>query len=894
MFFFPEKKKSKGKSKEYNCETCGLDKTKQVKLFVGERYNGLVIVGDYPGNQELEKEKPFVGKSGQLLRTLALRNKINLAKDSAITNALLCKPGKMSSVYIKCCRKILKKNLTNLKPKLIVCLGEYAANSVLNTDEKQSIGKLRNRIIPNYEFNCLVFCAYNPATLLWKDSEDKIDKTREQCFNWDLERIFKLWNRKYYKKREIKKILRERNILKDFESIEIKTKRQLNKVIIELLEAKRFGFDYETTNTKPFDDYFDIYSLSFGLRNKSYSVYIPDFEDIKYLKERVYELLNNEILIKDIQNKSFEELCSRWWLNKPKQRIINNVFDPMLATHIIDEREGTKSLDFQNLVRFGMPFYSNAVKPFLKKKNKNDKCNTIHLCDKHELQKYNNLDTKSDHENALILDQTLLDKEPKYRDFYNFFCEIDDAFTDLQETGFPIDIKRLEEINIYLENEMDKILEEINNISEVKKYLKKLIKEGFKEKKDKGGGILGAFLRSPKKVQEFLYKELKLKPFKKTNKSIENDVNYSTDEEVILHHAEVDNNEFCKKLVKHRKIEKAKGTYIDNIRRNTNEDNRVHASFLAITTTLRSVAIDPPLLTIPKHGEIVEGIPWTLISEVFTALNMNYILGQCDYSGFELFIGAALSGDPKFIKDVNEIDVHAKEAVRLWELDCDPNDLKKLDFEYGKGKDIRFEMKNNCVFASVYGANFNSIAQNLRTVKEFIAFCQKKYEQDNTNLSFNNWIVDFSNEWVKYWQQELFFGDYNQLKTWQDSEVQFYYDNKYSELSILGFRRRYPLTRNEIINGATQHGACIVLYDSMIKINKELKERRKQGFRTEMVLEVHDDLRFNVHKTEIIELIDLVDNIMLKPDLNKFPFLKPMKLKTEWSFGHSLAKMKEI
>ena len=334
---------------------------------------------------------------------------------------------------------------------------------------------------------------------------------------------------------------------------------------------------------------------------------------------------------------------------------------------------------------------------------------------------------------------------------------------------------------------MEKTYNEIKTIPEIQKYF-----ENSKLVYGKDDDPFTKFLNSPKQLQEVLYnkKYFGLKPVKETK------TGYSTDEEVINIHAERDNNSFCQHQTKIRKLNKAKGTYIEMLANNINEDEKIHSVILLFgAETGRSSIIDPSLQTIPKHGDIIEDISWKLIREVFVPTFGN-ILGQVDYSGFELFVGAAISGDKKFISDVNTIDLHAKYGGLIFEID-EPLDVIKKQYP-----DERFHGKNSMVFASVYGAVPFSIAQNLRNVDLFIEFAKKKYKTIKTKLSFEDWFVSWSEEHITN-IQNIFFGDYYGLKAFQEASIKKYYIDTFVELPF-GFRRYYPLDRNKIINTPTQ------------------------------------------------------------------------------------------
>lgn len=867
MFYFPT---IKSKATTYNCNKCGLG-NKPLPLTVGENYNGLVIVGDRIGRVENEKQKPFMGQSGKILRSCAIKNKVNLAKDAAITNATLCYfSGKPSEVYTKCCRNILKENLLKLKPKLIICLGEIAINSVLGVKEKQSITKMRNRIIPSHEFNCLIYSTYNPAALLYEDNEDRTDKTKEQTFYWDLEKILFLWKVKYHVRKNVDKILQERRILDNIEIIPITKNKELDNVEKIINKQEFFSFDYETTNLKPYDDYFKIYSIGFGIPRKSFVIYIPDFQDEDYLKQICYKLLQNSKIKKYIQNDKFEELCSRYWFNKPGKRIINNSFCSMLATHVIDERKGCTSLDFQNLVRFGIHPYSDKVNRFIKS-GKGEKTNSIHLCPKEDLIKYNGLDCITTLENSLILDNVLLNSENK-REAYDFLHDGIECFCDIEENGIKIDIEELNSCRNMLLEHQSKVLDSCVEMSEVKSFLK--------EKYGKDGVTrdnLECLLRSPKQMQEYLYDTIGLTPIKKIK------TGYSVDAEVIQYHAEQDEDALCKKISDYRKIEKAIGTSLNDIERNVNGDGKAHPSlWLNTTATFRSASSDFNSQNLPKHGELISGFPYKNIRKVIVPTNKKYILGEIDVVGSEVMVAGMLSKDDVLLKDLaSGFDMHSYFAGIIFGID------KPLEIIKAEHEEERFLAKNNFTFANIYLASHISMAKSIRQIefyKNYISeiFFNKKFGKQN----FENFFIEYSENQIKE-AQDAFFKRYFMLKAWQEEQLRFYYKHKYIESSLGGFRRNAPLKSTEIVNFDIQHCSFMLLLDACIKTNKILK---KEKMKSKLITETHDSKLFDIYKPEKEDVIEIAENIIKNP---RFEFAQGVEIRVDWSFGKNWCEMEE-
>lgn len=628
----PKVKKSVVKKLDYGCDKCGLDYKNQVRPSIGNNYNGLMIVGDRIDRESWNKHKNFVGRSGEILRSVSIKNRINIGSEAIITNASRCIYGKHKDIYPKCCRKYLHETIIQYKPKLIITLGEIATNSVLNTDTKFRISRLRNHFIPLHDFNCIVFPTFSPYDLLYKDRYDESDnddiddeydlgnnsfksaKPKEYSFDKDLKRAFDFWKTKGYISLQIKRILRERDILDGHKNIEIKTKKELDKLVKLIYKYGAFSFDYETSNTKPFDDDFQVWLWSFTIKNdegkyESYAAYLKHFENLNYLRKVTFNLLQDSRLLKIIQNDKFEEICSRWDLaefwDRETNSIIMNSFCTMLSRHVIDGRKGVTSLDFQNLVKFGIKPYSKEVNKYIKTKKKDDsKTNKIHLCPPDILIKYGNLDTASTYANYEV-NKKQLAEVPEFEYCYNLLYEGAKAFADIEEEGFPIDENVLNEIDEFLTEKKQNCLDRIYSSKEIVEFF-------AKRKKEKTVKTFDTFLRSPKQLQDFLFNFLKLSTIKKTK------TGFSTDEEVINILA-LQGNFFCKNLVDMRKLNKAYD-YVKQFRKYLTKDGKLHASInLNSVETFRSSIDSPPLQTIPNHGDIIEGIPYTILRMPFVA-----------------------------------------------------------------------------------------------------------------------------------------------------------------------------------------------------------------------------------------------------------------------------------
>lgn len=156
-----------------SCQACGLCEGRRQAVFgVGSTQAQWLIVGEAPGEQEDLKGEPFVGPSGQLLDNMLAAINVSRAAASGkpeasayIANAVKCRPPgnrNPEPAEMAACEPFLKRQIALLKPRIILAMGRFAVQSILQSSEP--IGKLRGRV-HQYEGVPLVV-TYHPAYLL--------------------------------------------------------------------------------------------------------------------------------------------------------------------------------------------------------------------------------------------------------------------------------------------------------------------------------------------------------------------------------------------------------------------------------------------------------------------------------------------------------------------------------------------------------------------------------------------------------------------------------------------------------------------------------------------------------------------------------------------------------
>ena len=172
------------------CTACGLCRTRRQTVFgVGHRQAHCMVVGEAPGEQEDLKGEPFVGPAGQLLdRMLAAigltRGEAPPAQQVFIANALKCRPpGNRNPTpeEMAHCVPFLERQAALVQPRVILAMGRFAVQSVLQTDEV--IGRLRGRV-HQWQGRPLVV-TYHPAYLL-RQPADKAKAWDDLCLAAEL------------------------------------------------------------------------------------------------------------------------------------------------------------------------------------------------------------------------------------------------------------------------------------------------------------------------------------------------------------------------------------------------------------------------------------------------------------------------------------------------------------------------------------------------------------------------------------------------------------------------------------------------------------------------------------------------------------------------------------
>ena len=328
-------------------------------------------------------------------------------------------------------------------------------------------------------------------------------------------------------------------------------------------------------------------------------------------------------------------------------------------------------------------------------------------------------------------------------------------------------------------------------------------------------------LASPKQLGEVLFERMKIPYDQKKTKTGQ----YSTDEDTL---SRIQGDyPIVNHLLDYREFTKLKSTYVDAIPSLLNpKTGRVHTSFnQAVAATGRLSSTDPNLQNIPIRTERGREI-----RKAFIPRNADYVLLSADYSQIELRIIAGLSRDTNMLKAFADgLDIHTATASQVFNV---PIADVTRDMR-GRAKAVNFGI--------AYGQTAFGLAQNLK-----ISRTEAKEIIDNYNLKFPG-VRQLMNDNIQFAREH----GYVQTVLGRRRKLR---DINSANQTVRGFAER------NAINAPIQGSAADMIKVAMINIQKEF---RKQNFKSKMTLQVHDELVFDAHKSEVDVIIPIIKEKMI-------------------------------
>jgi DNA polymerase-1 len=353
-------------------------------------------------------------------------------------------------------------------------------------------------------------------------------------------------------------------------------------------------------------------------------------------------------------------------------------------------------------------------------------------------------------------------------------------------------------------------------------------------------------LGSPKQLGEILFDKLQLDPKAKKTKTGQ----YATGEDVLSKLA--NEHSIAADIIAYREYTKLRSTYVDALPLLINKKTgRVHTTFAqAIAVTGRLSSNNPNLQNIPIRTERGREI-----RKAFIPRDENHILVSADYSQIELRIVAAISGDPAMSEAfLQHKDIHTATAAKVYKV-----------AEEEVTKDQRRKAKS-VNFGIVYGQSAFGLAENLR-----IPRAEAKEIIDNYKIEFAG-VTKYMDDMINFARENGYVQTILGRKRWL------------RDINSANFTVRGLAERNAI-NSPIQGTAADMIKLAMVKIHQAFREK---GFRSRMVLQVHDELVFDVLKEELEAvkpvILDCMQSAMVLP--NNIPIVAEVGEGLNWLEAH--------
>ena len=351
-------------------------------------------------------------------------------------------------------------------------------------------------------------------------------------------------------------------------------------------------------------------------------------------------------------------------------------------------------------------------------------------------------------------------------------------------------------------------------------------------------------LASPKQLGDILFEKLKIDSKPKKTKTGQ----YATSEEVLAPFAA--KHKIVADILEWRQVQKLKSTYVDALPLEVNpRTGRVHTTYMqTVAATGRLSSNNPNLQNIPIRTERGQRV-----RKAFIARNSDYVLLSADYSQIELRIIAALSEEHNMIESfLHGEDIHRATAAKVFNVPLEAVTREQRSH----AKTVNFGI--------IYGVSAFGLSA-----------------QTDLSRSQSKELID------------TYYATYPNLRNYIQKQIHFAQEHGYVE-TVLGRRRYLPdiYSRNQVVRGAAernavnapiQGSAADIIKIAMIRIYDLLQAQQLQ---TRMLLQVHDELVFDVPKTELEIVKPLIKEAMESAFTLAVPLVADLGIGANWLDAH--------
>ena len=397
-------------------------------------------------------------------------------------------------------------------------------------------------------------------------------------------------------------------------------------------------------------------------------------------------------------------------------------------------------------------------------------------------------------------------------------------------------------VEVLKDMEFEGITIDVPALNSYSKELDLILIELEKEIKNDAG--LDFNLDSPKQLGEVLFEHLKISSKAKKTKTGQ----YATGEDVLQKHEK--DHPIIPKILEYRQLRKLKSTYVDPLPMLCDPvDGRIHTNFMqTVTATGRLSSNNPNLQNIP-----VRSAKGREIRRTFVARDAEFKLMAVDYSQIELRIIAALSEDETMISAFKAgLDIHTATASNVFKTPL----TEVTRDQRSAAKAVNFGI--------IYGQSAFGLAQNLSISRtEAKTIIDSYFEQFKTIKTYMEKVVSDARE-LGYVETIM-------------KRRRYLPDINSTNAIVRGFAER------NAVNAPIQGSAADIIKLAMIAVHKAMKS---ENVKSKMILQVHDELVFDVHVSEEIMMQLLVKSAMENAINLIVPMEVELKLAQNWLEAH--------
>ncbi|WP_185218440.1 DNA polymerase I [Sphingobacterium mizutaii] len=380
-----------------------------------------------------------------------------------------------------------------------------------------------------------------------------------------------------------------------------------------------------------------------------------------------------------------------------------------------------------------------------------------------------------------------------------------------QKVEFPL-------LKVLADVERNGVKVDVDTLKQFSKEIEKDVKVLEQQIYEKAGVTFN--IASPKQLGEVLFDKLQLDPKAKKTKTGQ----YKTREDVLL--ALANKSDIVQDILDFRQLQKLKSTYVDALPNLINSNTGlIHTSYnQAVAATGRLSSTNPNLQNIPIRTERGREV-----RKAFISRNEDWTLLSADYSQIELRIMAELSQDVNMLEAFKQgLDIHKATAARVYSVSLE---------------EVNSDMRRNAKavnFGIIYGQSAFGLSQNLGISRKEAAEIIDQYFTQYTGIR-------------KYMGEVIEFAKENGYVETILKRRRYLRDINSANMTVRGFAER------NAINAPIQGSAADLIKIAMINIQKDIAERGLEG---KMIMQVHDELVFDVPNHEINEFKSIIENRM--------------------------------